>query len=767
MTEQRQLRSEPFRVKARIVSEIGDELISADDIAIYELIKNAFDAQSNVVRVSVETPISAAELRDLFDGSRPEGSLRAPVVQLVGDEAVARLLMSLDRSTPEGRQAFKARLLEEFRERSTIVISDDGEGMDAQRLHDGFLVLASTERLRERAAGRNVLGSKGVGRFSAKRLGRFLQVETYSTDSPKIEHLTIDWANYASDSELFLDEVLNDTWASPAPAGRKSGTRLTIRNLNAIWERSDLERIARERLSTFMNPFFPRAGFRILVRMNGESVDVTRMQGELLAYHRLKVEGHVDPSAHPQMTLTYTPFKDSGKDPMTVAASDAELAKAGDPAITGPFDFVFYDFIRNDARLGEMSRRLQLHRFLDVWGGGPMLFRDGFRVLPYGPPGFDWLGIDRAISQSGGVRLRTLAMSGYVAITSEGNPGLIDQTNREGLRSTAALRAFEGILRQAVRMTNNQLAAYWPPQNKDVTRTAAAKAVATRAALDDLADEVVDLADAIIRDGFGPEQKQLATHLKDRAAALRSAAHAYAVVAASRTGQIPAQSYPTLIELAGMGMAAEQLTHELLAALDRAESVILRIRRHLQTSDELLLDQLATNFESLRRTASVLLPFAQASRRPKATFDVVEEAVAVSRHYRQVDEERVRLVVDAAAGRVVARLNRGVLLQVFDNLISNSLYWLEAAQTPDPEMVIRTEAGGIVEFEDNGPGIDRHISDTVFQPFVTTKPGGRGLGLFIASELLALQNCRIETLPPADSGRIQGFRLDFSRIQAP
>ena len=85
-----------FRAKARIVSEIGDELISSDDIALYELIKNAYDAQASFVRVSIKTPVGLAELEAALESARQDRKpLRQLLASFMTDRRALRDLIAL------------------------------------------------------------------------------------------------------------------------------------------------------------------------------------------------------------------------------------------------------------------------------------------------------------------------------------------------------------------------------------------------------------------------------------------------------------------------------------------------------------------------------------------------------------------------------------------------------------------------------------------------------------------------------------------------
>jgi C4-dicarboxylate-specific signal transduction histidine kinase len=93
-------------------------------------------------------------------------------------------------------------------------------------------------------------------------------------------------------------------------------------------------------------------------------------------------------------------------------------------------------------------------------------------------------------------------------------------------------------------------------------------------------------------------------------------------------------------------------------------------------------------------------------------------------------------------------INKGRLIQIIDNIINNSLYWIKVRKEQDPsyapQISIVIDKPWIYIY-DNGYGIANSVEDSLFEPFVTTKPRGkgRGLGLFIISQLLDAVGCSI------------------------
>ena len=209
-------------------------------------------------------------------------------------------------------------------------------------------------------------------------------------------------------------------------------------------------------------------------------------------------------------------------------------------------------------------------------------------------------------------------------------------------------------------------------------------------------------------------------------------------------------------------MTAEHLSHELSSLIDRSLGLLDQLRTNGSSGElQLRLGQLRSNLESIRGVLAYLTPLTQASRRRRVKMDVADELKAMAGHYPALSDNGVRFDLEVTSPLVV-RMSRGALLQVFDNLITNSLYWLEESRTPRPS--IRTVVAGAdfqVSVTDNGPGIDQRLGDLVFEPFMSTRRTGRGLGLFIARELLELEDGKLDLGSPDRDGRIRTFLIDL------
>lgn len=179
--------------------------------------------------------------------------------------------------------------------------------------------------------------------------------------------------------------------------------------------------------------------------------------------------------------------------------------------------------------------------------------------------------------------------------------------------------------------------------------------------------------------------------------------------------------------------------------------------------------------ESLKREADRLrgilqdfLEYAGALRLDRRAVDVNELVGELADFFLpQAEQHGVRLRVDTAAGRVPAYADAASVKQAVLNLMLNAVQAFpgkDASGSPR-EVILRTRRGvdsektptAVVHVIDTGPGIDAKVRETIFQPYVTTKPGGSGLGLPTTKRIVEAHGGRIEVY--SEPGRGTDFAL--------
>jgi signal transduction histidine kinase len=158
-------------------------------------------------------------------------------------------------------------------------------------------------------------------------------------------------------------------------------------------------------------------------------------------------------------------------------------------------------------------------------------------------------------------------------------------------------------------------------------------------------------------------------------------------------------------------------------------------------------------------------------RQVKARIDVADVVQTVMQgHANQFKRHHILIDIEQDKPLFVHGV-RGMLIQILENLLSNSVYWLKRQVEYEPGFkptisICIDSVQKLVTVTDNGPGVDVSRSETIFQPFVSSKPTGqgRGLGLYISRELAQYHDWKLFMDPTARSirkGRLNTFVIEL------
>jgi C4-dicarboxylate-specific signal transduction histidine kinase len=372
---------------------------------------------------------------------------------------------------------------------------------------------------------------------------------------------------------------------------------------------------------------------------------------------------------------------------------------------------------------------MEVRAWLREWTG-VSIYRDGFRVWPYGEPYDDWLRLDQRRVNNPVERLSNNQVIGFIDIGRDRNPDLKDQTNREGLIHNTALedlRRLVYFIFQAIEAERQSI--------RHPTGRAAATLQTMHAQANSIAAELEQLAD---RAGgkLGEELRQVGTRVGAQVAReaeqLRQTIEGYAGLAAM--GQMTAGLAPVIPP------RLRQMQDEL-----RQLREVLAGRRVPEARKALygLEDSLSWLGEYYR-----LMLVASGSERRRA-IDVVAEV----RAFREVmtpllDARGVQMeLVCTDTGVLRTEMRPEHFLCLLQILASNSLDWLHGVASPRIRVTLSEWEDEVeIIFADNGPGVLLDIARFIFQPLFTRKEGGRGMGLTIARQLVESHGGSIDLL---------------------
>jgi signal transduction histidine kinase len=199
----------------------------------------------------------------------------------------------------------------------------------------------------------------------------------------------------------------------------------------------------------------------------------------------------------------------------------------------------------------------------------------------------------------------------------------------------------------------------------------------------------------------------------------------------------------------------EFLAHELNRATQHALGTLAEaevVGRGLSTS---VMQNLQLQLKTLQKRLSSLDPTTTSGRNRKQTFDIALLAQQVLDGHAG---EFLRHGIRARPVRVIpypevieVKMVKGMVIQVLENLLSNSIYWLKQQQRIErefvPEIILEVDSNErALRLSDNGPGVSEEDAEHLFKPFFTRKPPGegKGLGLYISREIAHYHEARLE-----------------------
>ncbi|PAX99843.1 RstB [Pseudoalteromonas sp. HM-SA03] len=780
-----------FRISARTVLELGSELISSDIIAFYELIKNALDAGSKTGATIHFNIIlrknSFLSIIDKLSSKKPInlGKVKGLVYEQLNQDADPSTLKHAKSIVEQSSN--KVEMIEAIKMiygLNNIVVSDEGSGMTSQELQDNFLVIGTSSRKKgvdkaiKDGTSSPYLGEKGIGRLSAMRLGSKLKVVTKSKHDKAANILQVDWDSFDDPEKLISDVDVNVVFSDCNEGIVASGTKLIISGLSEDWTHKRLKDLVNYDFARLTDPFENQSKRpRIVIYWNGERESIPRMPQELLqsAHASLKVDYDIlddKPICSYQITMNNLGYDHPVEYRSGVVAKEDLLGLVGtsedihESALVdvGPFKFEAYWF--NRQRIGGLESigdREQVKKAQRKWSS-LMLFRDGFRVFPYGDEGDDWLKLDRKAMARSGYTLNKSQFIGRCKVSRTKNPYLLDQTNREGLRENQSSFALINILQMLIQE-------YLFSSMREVDKQYKNQKVKIKSAETEL-DTLVKRTKGSLRVLKRNKDEAVIAASED----IEQALFSYSDIVKKYRDRITEVEQETrqMTEMAGIGLMVEVVAHELARA---SENALINLNVLSKDKDpeeiERKLASLKAQMKTLLKRLKVLDEISIPGRQRKETVGIISLVDGVVEgHQSLFEREGILVNVVKPVQEIKTQAVKGMLVQILENLISNAKYWMltrkntEKSSTYIPCITIEIKESPLsIRFSDNGRGISPENYNRIFQPFFSLKEKSkrRGLGLYVASECAEYNNAvlYLDTDCKNEDGRLNTFVLEL------
>lgn len=673
---------------------------------------------------------------------------RARLLKLIGSELISDEVVALTELVKNAYDADASYVEIEFVGTDTddpqIVIRDNGHGMSLDTLLRHWMEPAHTSKSgnenRFSARGRRYLGEKGVGRFAVDKLASCLHLVSRTPGSSTEIVAEFNWDAFDSEHHL-LSDIEHHWTMRPAVEIADAGTVLRLKGLRTIWNERMFRRLC-TRLARLRSPFETTHDFTIRIDSD-EFPDYTgEVSGGYLQCAPYRLEASFDGEETISVSLNGGPVQTHFYRHGSLSCGPVRIQLAA-------FD------LETDA-LARIGPRADVRAWLRDWSG-VSIFRDDFRLWPYGEPHDDWLRLDQRRVNNPVVCLSNNQVVGFVEIGSDLNPDLRDQTNREGLINNQAFRDLRMLMYHVLNIleASRQDIRHPTRARREAIELIREREIESEAIASDL-DRLSAKADL----SFAPDLQRIVQRIRD-----------YGVREAQRYRTL----HETYVELAAIGHTATTLVkdvQQVADALQKEKNVGKNGAPRSFTAPEdtglgSVQDTMAFLHCHLERLA--LTPESNNGRR--RAIDVLKELELAEKKIRPLLTRKQIEHIDIRADESVlvrTEMRPENFHRIIHILAENALDWIGDCQKPKIQILVNKldEAVELI-FSDNGSGISPEISERVFEPGFSWKENGRGMGLTIARSLLELHGGTIAVCrPKGDPGAVFRVLLPLKRARA-
>jgi len=666
---------------------LGRELITDRITALFELVKNAYDA--NAENVSVE-----------FQNINP------------------------------------------ITKKSKIIIKDDGLGMQFTDIKNKWMVIGTSSKRRDRLSPaphkRKVAGKKGVGRFAVDKLGDKLILKTKKKNSDQLLCLETDWSHYASlensqlklnfeDDKPFFTDVKNNYWYEKSNK-EEQGTTLEISSVNEIWTEDDINRAFKE-LSKLVSPnseIKPANPFKIKIKAPYKGFEDKEVKVQLIDFATSKVDLKFDKKNNTQEILKH----EKGKlKVINVPARPCGLLKLH-----------IYYFNQED------KTKYKKHFKSDI--DGIKIYRDGIITTPFAEyvasqeKQKDILGLDKRRYSGFFDRFGSRDLLGYVEISDENNPNIIESTNRQGFVDNEAWEELRKLIIEQI----VQLESYYKHlRNKDREESKSNLGGANK----DLKNLKKDLAS--IKKEASPKVKEKLKSIEANLGKIQGSVNKsikdYAKL--EKETKQKENLFFSLVSLQTYAAMFSHMTKHTIGHILTSAEYFQKNYPNPKLEDRFL--KISNNIYhemlKLRQGVDFMLKYAKSD----TELEEINLKDLVSNLLNEIyndkfQEEQISVSIEINED-LILNYNRKAIEDIFDNLISNSIKALAGQKNKIIKCSsITTDTDVTILFSDNGIGIKEEDKYRIFDIFFTktAEDGGAGMGLYMVKTRVEAMQGEIE-----------------------
>ena len=719
--EEKNIKEVGFTVDAGLIQRLGYELVGRAETAVSELIKNAYDADATVVDV------------DFIDSYQKGG---------------------------------------------TLVISDNGIGMTEDQLINGFMRISSADKIHNPVSERfkrTKAGRKGIGRFATQRLGTRLIIVTQTLEASHATKIVIEWSKYEIDIELSSIKFP----IIYVEKEKEEGTTLIIEGLTERWTDTSIKRVYRyvldllqpeyltpnstSNLNSFPNSReYQKFKVRFHQTLNGEKITIAGKADDITKKALVYIEGYVD-KRKCHYTIVSNKLKNSiqDKDYFPLPTNFVNIRGVHFKVYYFIYEPQYYNNIITKTELNDISKLAKKE-------GGIKLYRNGFRVLPYGEEGNDWLGLDKRYTGASGktnIPWGNTNFFGFVQITDTEGYLFEETASREGLIENKALEDTTEFVKKILEIARKRISSEIFKIRKDEKEESPF-------------DSKIDVLEEKITKQLTQLETVVSAPEKEKVLELKSKINeGFSVLKQQNQNLLDEMSMLRI--LAGIGLAIGVFTHEMRGLIGSVRGIISPIYNNIQDAKtKELLEELDASIANLvEYNASFERIISQNTRRDLKPISIIDTINAFCKSIQRDATKRgieIKNEYFNHKSLVTLPMHESEWHTILLNLYTNARKAIKRANHKGEIYIVAgTYEGRIyVEFMDNGDGIKEEYRERIFDTFFTTSVPtsvgsiyddlvGSGLGLKIIKDIIVSYRGDIFVDEP-EAGYNTCFRIEIN-----
>lgn len=606
---------------------------------------------------------------------------------------------------------------------SMITIADDGYGMSFADIRDKWMVIGTSSKKKDPVSPkpfcRRCVGEKGIGRFAVDKLGDKVRMITKKAGESQWLNVEINWADYynhsaESNNLILFTDIENIYYYTKADDPSESGTKLIISNIRDVWTKSDIKRFMSE-VAKIVSPY-ALLNYSFDVYVKAVQYDINQKATR-------------DFSDVNIATLNFSlSFDDKHQQTAEFDEKIGEMSIISIPVKSfGGIKMRLYYF-------DEAARKKYRREFPNHQIDGIKIYRDGIITTPFAEneedadKKRDILGIDKRLWQDIFSRVSTREVIGIVDITRDGNPQIIDATNRQDFVDNQEYRDLKDFI--ILQLSAVQQFKIFSREKKRKENSN------TLENADDSIQSFISTIETISQQN--PElKKSLSSAIKQ--AKKTGAAVKQAINEQKQTQEEFTRKENIYLSIMSMQEYAIHITHAVRTTLNKIRDKVEYFNLFFpDPAEEQIFIKYAQDmyneFKTLNKVIDYMLSYSQANLLlEEVDFSLAVQEIFAS--YSSVFTEQGIKAEILIPGKIVLKdTNKVFFRDILNNLIDNSIKAVKNASVKIIKCSVSVDQDKLqIDMSDSGYGIPLEKRSWVFGIYNTTTEGegGAGIGLYI------------------------------------